>query len=329
MKADNFMETNSIEFNWTMLENGLDFLDFAVNNLEQLENDNSIDEDTQRRLLKYSITNMSSGIELIIKHKLFSANWTYIFSKLDDASNDKLEKGDFSSIDSDTAIKRLENLCDIKLDTSSLKKLKDFRLKRNKMEHYRLIDNYTALLILNIDVLSIVIDFIEKHITPDKMNDNENYLYGCVKEKLGSIEKFILIREEKLRLEFPDFNFMICPMCGKKWLDSNGEFVNCRLCFYEDSVTAAAENYIDRVMNLSRYEIGKDGGEYPLYPCPDCGKECFVYDNLINYIGFCYSCEINEKFDYFKFCSRCGSICSKEDIEICNNCFDDIIQHND
>lgn len=117
-----------------------------------------------------------------------------------------------------------------------------------------------------------------------------------------------------------------------EWED-DGEVVNCKLCFYEDTVTEAAELYIDRVKNLNRYEVGKDGGEYPLYSCPDCEKESFVYDNLINNIGFCYSCENSQNLSLrdcdLKFCSRCNMLYRKTDSEICDNCFDDILDRND
>ena len=58
-----------MEMNYTVLENGLDFVFMSARNLSVI-NEASIGDEEKKRLIKYSLLHLSSGIELVFKHKL-------------------------------------------------------------------------------------------------------------------------------------------------------------------------------------------------------------------------------------------------------------------
>lgn len=65
-----------MEKHYRVLENGLDFILMAVNNLT-ISNESNIDYEARKRLIKYSLLYLSSGIELVLKYRLLREHWTY------------------------------------------------------------------------------------------------------------------------------------------------------------------------------------------------------------------------------------------------------------
>ena len=93
---------------------------------------------------------------------------------------------------------------------------------------------------------------------------------------------------------------------------------------YEDTGESAADNYIFNIIGMDGYSTVKDGGEYPLYECPQCGKETFVLDSE-NERALCFSCDFDCDAGELEFCSSCGSLfydSDEEGIGICPNCIE-------
>lgn len=84
-----------------------------------------------------------------------------------------------------------------------------------------------------------------------------------------------------------------------------------------------AKDYILNVMHIDEYSYVKDGAQYPLYACPDCEDEAFVYGEE-NDIAKCFSCEAEYNCADVQFCNECGKpyIPDEEDLGICNDCID-------
>lgn len=119
-----------MEMKYTVLENGLDFVLHSINDLI-IANEDTVDEYAKKRLIKYSLLHLSSGIELILKSRLFKNHWTYVFADMNKAKKELLMSGDFQSVDNDTLFSRLENLCNIKIEQHDVITLKNLR-KRMK-----------------------------------------------------------------------------------------------------------------------------------------------------------------------------------------------------
>ena len=85
-----------------------------------------------------------------------------------------------------------------------------------------------------------------------------------------------------------------------------------------------AEEFIERELEISSVECAKEGGEFPLYDCLNCGEHQLVYDaNTHRY--HCFSCDQNYTDEEISFCERCGSIMHQsEGIDICPVCIENM-----
>lgn len=84
---------------------------------------------------------------------------------------------------------------------------------------------------------------------------------------------------------------------------------------YQDN----AVEYVENELGVSAYECGKEGVEFPVYECLECGAEQLAHDAKAPKYH-CFSC--GEDFDEntIVFCSRCGAIMKDNEIDICS-CF--------
>ena len=66
---------------YTLLENGLDFISSALKHLKN---------QPTKRELKYAVLHLSAGIELILKERLKREHWSLVFDKPADAPKNEL-----------------------------------------------------------------------------------------------------------------------------------------------------------------------------------------------------------------------------------------------
>lgn len=88
---------------------------------------------------------------------------------------------------------------------------------------------------------------------------------------------------------------------------------------YQDN----AVEYVENELGISAYECGKEGVEFPVYECLECGAEQLVHDAKAQKCH-CFSC--GEDFDEstITFCDRCGAIMKNNEIDICPNCIENM-----
>ena len=82
---------------------------------------------------KYSILNIFSGIELLLKEKLKQEHWSLVFEDVSKANKEKFLKGDFVSVNHGNIIKRLKGISNI---TVNDKHINELRILRNQFEHF-------------------------------------------------------------------------------------------------------------------------------------------------------------------------------------------------
>lgn len=97
----------------------------------------------------------------------------------------------------------------------------------------------------------------------------------------------------------------------KDWI-TNEVYVNYR---YADR----AKEYISDVLDISEYECVKDGEEFPLYECPNCGEEQLVYIEKEG-IYKCFHCGFQRGAKELTRCCECGELFETEDEIICPKC---------
>ena len=85
-----------------------------------------------------------------------------------------------------------------------------------------------------------------------------------------------------------------------------------------------AVGFIENELGISAYECAKDGGEFPVYFCPECGEEQLAYDAKNNRFH-CFACDSDYTDKDLTFCERCGSLMRRNgETTICQNCVDNL-----
>lgn len=318
---------------YTVLENGLDFVLNSINNLT-IASEDTTDEYAKKRLIKYSLLHLSSGIELILKSRLLKEHWTYVFADMNKAKKELLVSGNFQSVDNDTLFTRLENLCSIKIKQNDVLTLKNLRNRRNRAEHFDFNESILSVESSIHKSISILIKFLVVNYDVDDFSNDEGTLFAEIKDAMRNLTKHYddakAIAQKILEQTGLSNHAVICPECQESFLlrDIN---VKCYFCGFEDTGESAANNYINNIMGMDEYSTVKDGGEYPLYECHQCGENTFVLDSE-NGRALCFSCDFDCDVNELEFCSSCGSLFYKSDEEsigMCSNCIEYILSKDD
>jgi DNA-directed RNA polymerase subunit RPC12/RpoP len=321
-----------MDMNYTVLENGIDFILMAVNDLSII-NEAGTDDKTKKRLIKYSLLHLSSGIELVLKHRLLQEHWTYVFADMNKAKKEALQSGEFKSADSETIIERLKNLCDIELTPEDIKDLRNLRNKRNKAEHFNLNENLLSIESSIHKSMSITIKLIIEHYDLDEFTDEESELFSQIKVLLRQSQRHYndakTIAQRELEQTGMTSYVTTCPECEEEFL-LRDDGAKCVFCGYEATGEDAARDYISNVLGISEYETVKHGGEYPQYECPVCGNEALVFNEETGK-AICFSCDYEDDISNFTFCSSCGKpfVDTEDGIDICPECTDYIFHKDD
>ena len=85
-----------------------------------------------------------------------------------------------------------------------------------------------------------------------------------------------------------------------------------------------AEAYVENELGISAYRCGKEGGEFPVYECPECGEEQLAYNAEKNTFH-CFACDADFKDGELGFCSRCGGLMKSDETGICPNCIENMM----
>ena len=82
-----------------------------------------------------------------------------------------------------------------------------------------------------------------------------------------------------------------------------------------------AKDYVEQELGIDEYSYVKDGREFPVYDCPECGHDQLVYDAEADKYH-CFHCSQDFEGDDLIHCSCCNTITYKNDVELCNNCIE-------
>ena len=80
-----------------------------------------------------------------------------------------------------------------------------------------------------------------------------------------------------------------------------------------------AQEFIETELNISKYDCAKDGGEFPLFNCPDCEMEQMVYDEHNRHFH-CFGCGADYAEEELIRCDECGILMHYTDILLCPEC---------
>ncbi len=117
------------KLDYALLENGLDYILTGLRHLRA--------RPTMRNL-KYAITNLATGTELIFKERLRREHWALVFDNVDEARLQQYQHGDIYSANFPRVVSRLANICGIHMEAEEIDILDGLRRKRNRLEHFGL-----------------------------------------------------------------------------------------------------------------------------------------------------------------------------------------------
>jgi hypothetical protein len=317
--------SSNLAVTFTLLENGLDFI---LRALEYLEGEPT------KRDLKYAVLHLHSGIELILKERLRREHWSLIFEKPEDATKEKYETGDFFSVYWNTCLNRLSGICGIEISKQDLNALNKLKNKRNRMEHFGIVDNVSAVKASTVPVLNFAIDFITSEIGQETMIDNEQKLLNQIRESLSGFADFVNKRMRKIKPDLESFegSVVTCPRCSQDTWIIDAE-LKCLFCGHQQlELEPAINEFVENVLGIDWHSIAK-GDDWPVYQCPSCGMETLVdvgsNQRLEKPRFICFSCGNHWPWGELEFCESCGQPYEPNGMAVCDECFDWSLKRND
>jgi rubrerythrin len=309
-------------FEWGLLENAIDYLREAVRRLEG---------DVDRQDLKYAILSLGAGLELLLTERLRREDWRLLFSDLSSAEEAVYRSGDFHSVGVWKTMNRLEEVAGIEISEVQRSYVVNLREQRNPLEHFRIRQTREAVSAAASAALGFALDFVARHLDEDSMSAELQGELEEIREALPALEEFVSHRlhEVEGRIEDGD-TVLTCPRCFQDTaIASDG--ISCLFCGFAigiDDVERAAEDWIGSVLGISEYQAVKEGGELPLYECPNCEQRALVDRGLSGDLHdedrwLCFACGARWSDAGINQCALCGEPFDPESGagSVCRNCF--------
>ena len=280
-----------LKFN--LLENSHDFILEAVCKAEQ----------DDLNAWKYAILNLASGLELLLKARLEQKDWFLLFQKIDEAKIEKLESGEFISVNFNESLKRIKNLVKIDINKDMESNLLKIQKTRNKIIHFEINIELNQLKSLIATGINIYIEFYEANFSPI-----EESLIFDLTQPLTKFNEFVNHRLESLeeKLEHSDrYDIESCDECYQNTLVMNHGTIECLFCGNRTNPhLSLLEKYSDHEIQF----------------CPECGEKALIGNGG----WFCINCRYKSEEDLIQ-CSRCGNMISDNGSSICTECLNDLV----
>ncbi|GAW94378.1 hypothetical protein [Calderihabitans maritimus] len=303
-----------------LLENGLDFIRSAIHHLM---------DEPDKTDLKYGILHLCAGVELVMKYRLSKEHWSLLFQKVDSATKSAFERGDFVSVSFNTCLERLKCICSIEFDKKISSQLEHLRKRRNRLEHFGILDSTSALKASLLGVLNFIVDFIDEHIDGNDLDGTEKEIIETIRASLGDFEDFIKHRwkviEDQIESARKETCVTFCPTCYQDALVVD-DGAKCLFCGFagEGEGEEVARAFVSNILGINEYRCVKEGGEFPIYVCPECGLNSLVHpvDDEDLESWFCFSCGFEWDESEIAFCTGCGTpyVKTEGDTELCSIC---------
>jgi len=315
--------SDNIKFD--LIENGLDFVTSGLEHILRNESPHQ---------LKYAILHLSAGTELLLKELLKNEHWSLIFENPNLAKFELLGTGEFKSVDFETLMTRLTNVCELELSDKEKSILRQLKKLRNKIEHFEFEENVKAIKSLSSRVLCLLLSFINSNFEIKSLSSTSQEYVERLREALAKFKEFTELRAAQIKAELElaqkNFNIENCPLCRQSTLILN-EPLECLFCGYSDEPQKVAALYAENILGESYYLCIKDGGEYPVIDCIHCDEpDTFVSKGGDGYV--CFNCFETNQNDELKSCVQCGQIfesLEEDGLHICEYCAEYLFNKDD
>jgi hypothetical protein len=297
----------------TLAENALGYLILAG---EQ-------SKDKTPRMTTHALATLADGVELLLKARLEMRDWCLVFKDVDQASRSKYESGDFQSVAFDHTVKRLANLCAVRIADKHLAIVNELRQLRNRIRHFAVTTDEATAISLIVKTFSFAIEFVNEHLE----SIHEQLEDGLVQLRtlLGEFEEFVDERMHDIQAELDAAHLVVdCPVCLQPTLVPDAGESQCLFCRHRADGTVAARQWVDRFCGFQSY---KDDLISPrIEQCPECGAEACIDMSDEETKHVCLSCGLSGEYEH---CSSCGQLHSDDNPgDMCDDCWQDMLDRN-
>lgn len=289
---------------------------------------------SEEQQVKYSTIHLYEGIELVLKARLMKEHWSLAVSDLDQYKRESFEKGDFISVNYETARKRLDTICKVKIDDEANQAFNQLRQFRNRYVHFTCDEPRASVLGVQLQAWHHALRMLEFGFLGN-LNSDQLAQIGIIKKEMLQSEDFLNTRfklaKPKIK-EARDAGHLVakCPTCGRKSLIIGDGEISCPVCGKSDMYpTDAAEGYAAE--KVPWWDI-KDGAEPTRVGwCEYCGDEAVVLADKdlrkqavkrlsttpgkAEEVHVCFSCGEVMVGRWFKECGWCGAHFFRSDDE--------------
>jgi len=149
-----------------------------------------------------------------LKERLRRKDWRLVVVNPAKTTEQAYQAGEFKSVGLDGALKRLESSCGVHLTKESQDMLANFKKKRNKVEHFGIVDTSTAITGAAAETLGILLDFIAEELDPETLGAEDAALSEEIRARTGEFKAFVDHRMAEIDGDLDRAHSLTtCPSC--------------------------------------------------------------------------------------------------------------------
>lgn len=286
-----------VQLEMGLLGNAIDYLENAA--------ETANDEATQFSF-KYGVLHLVAGIELLLKARLQNEHWSLVFRDPDKASRQRLETGDFASVDLDAALGRLKSICEVTFRNDDEELLDALKRLRNRIQHFSIQVDHSTLMSLLAFGYEFALWFMENHLDSEIPSEKVSSL----SLQLTGFKEFSTRRMESIRAD----------------VEGAPASITCDRCLHESLVVGAGNPHcLFCGLSMTPRQLADEcPGEIEAL-CPECDGPCIMY--FIDSTGskwLCYNCGLQGDFINCERCGRLIEVGDDQTFELCDTCWDEI-----
>lgn len=242
------MDSENITINFrtssNILNNAFDLLSPTIEILKRFNGKLfSFSDDKE---LKVALISLTTSVELLLKCKIVSIDWTQLFQDPNKANKTKLFNGDFYSVKFENCLTRIESISAIRFVNKTKDDIDRIRQIRNKIAHFHYdtrSEEFISLISIGLDIF---IEFYRNFIFTEFCEDKDRT--KDIDNELKNVKNYVSTRLVTLKEKYKTFDkpktfyFSECNNCAQDAfviLDKNT--VKCTFCGQEDDIKWVAE----------------------------------------------------------------------------------------
>jgi hypothetical protein len=278
--------------------------------------------EASERDLRLALREVSSGVELVLKAILVSEHWSLIYDDPSKATLEDFKQGRLKSAGFEECLRRIEHIVGLTLTPKQTQHLTRMRDKRNRLEHLGLLDNILALRSAIGGSLHALVALIEQAGSDGLIASQNEQLHTELAIQLSAVDDFVKERWKEVTPSLPKNGADTCFACGKDAAVVE-DGLRCVFCGTYVPAEAAANEYVTNVLGYSHYDVVKDGGEWPVHDCPECGTTALVVIQQDDEKYRCFSCDTRYGPRELIRCVQCDTPfqADAEGFAMCEDCF--------